>query len=257
MTEISSANRSVTSASLKVIALVCMTLDHIGHVFAIPLLYAQPSLAWLYYLLRTVGRTAFPLYAFMIAEGCRHTKNIRKYLGLMAVFAVVSELPYNLASSASWFDASAQNVYFTLFLGLCACYVVRLLEENGKNILWSVPVAALLCASAFFLETDYSWYGVLFIWLCAVTHKQKNAVRIPVLLFGLLLIARPWQIILNGAATAYINNICMQFFGSLPALLLMLSYNGQRGHLRVHKYFFYAYYPAHLLLFGLIANFLI
>lgn len=246
-------NKAVSSANLKIIALVCMTLDHIGHVFYIPMLTASPVFGLLYTLLRFVGRIAFPLYAFMIAEGCRHTKNIKKYFGLLAIFAVVSEIPFNIAGNATWLDSEAQNVYFTLFLGLAACYVVRILKENGKHILWSVPVAALLCASAYFLSTDYSWYGVLFIWLCAVTQEQKNGVRIPVLLVGLLLIARPWQIIQNDFSVAYIENSCMQFVGSLPALYLLCKYNGERGNLRINKYFFYAYYPAHLLILGLLA----
>ncbi len=248
--------KNITSAHLKIIALVCMTLDHIGHVFALPMLYATPALAWLYYLLRTVGRIAFPLYAFMIAEGCRYTKNIKKYFALLAIFAVASENPFNIANNGEWLNSNAQNVYFTLFLGLAACYVVRIFKENGKHILWSVPVAALLCASAYFLATDYSWYGVLFIWLCAVTQEQKNAVRIPVLVFGLLLIARPWQIVQNDLAFSYIFNSCMQFFGSLPALFLLCSYNGERGNLKINKYFFYAYYPAHLLILGLAASLL-
>lgn len=245
-----------TTSKLKIIALVCMTIDHIGHVFYVPMLYATPSLAWLYYLLRTVGRIAFPLYAFMIAKGCIFTSNIKRYFTLLAVFAVASEIPFNLANNGQLFNANAQNVYFTLFLGLTACYVVRLLQENEKNTLWSAPVTALLCASAYFISSDYSWYGVLFIWLCAVTQEQKNAVRIPVLVFGLLLIARPWQIVQNDFAFAYIENSCMQFFGSLPALFLILQYNGERGNLKINKYFFYAYYPAHLLILGLAASLL-
>ncbi|MBR2412961.1 MAG: hypothetical protein IKB13_00505 [Clostridia bacterium] len=248
--------KAITSAKLKIIALVCMTLDHIGHVFYIPMMSASPAFALLYTLLRFVGRIAFPLYAFMIAEGCRHTKNIKKYFALLAIFAAVSEIPFNIAGNGTVLDSSAQNVYFTLFLGLAACYVVRLLKENGKHILWSAPVAALLCASAYFLSTDYSWYGVLLIWLCAVTQEQKNAVRIPVLLVGLLLIARPWQIIQNDFAFACIDNSCMQLFGSLPALYLICRYNGERGNLRINKYFFYAYYPAHLLILGLLASLL-
>ena len=219
------------------------------------MIYSQSGLVVLYYVLRTVGRIAFPLYAFMVSEGCRYTKNIKKYLGLMAIFAVVSELPYNLAAGGSWQYAQGQNVYFTLFLGLLACYVVRLLEENGKNILWSVPVAALLCASAQVLETDYAWYGVLFVWLCAVTHKLPAKYRAPILIVGLLLIGRPWQIVQSGWSANYIFNSCQQFVGSLPALALLFAYNGRRGALHVHKYFFYAYYPAHLLLLGILARY--
>lgn len=255
MTNNFSAGR-VTSATMKIIALVAMTLDHFAHAFAVQLLYGETPLSSVYFLLRFAGRIAFPLYAFMIAEGCKHTKNIKKYMGLMALFALVSEVPFDLTGSGQWVDWDSQNVYFTLFLGLVACYVVRLLKEQKKNILISVPVAALLCASAYVLGTDYSWYGVLLIWLFAATENTENKIRIPVIVLGLLLIARPWNMILSGFAPAYINNAVMQFAGSLLALPLIIRYNGQRGRLRVNKYFFYAYYPAHLLLFGLAASLL-
>ncbi len=245
-----------TTSKLKIIALVCMTLDHIGHVFSVPMLTASPDFALLYSLLRFVGRLAFPLYAFMIAKGCIFTSNIKRYFTLLAVFAVASEIPFNLANNGQLFNANAQNVYFTLFLGLTACYVVRLLQENEKNTLWSAPVTALLCASAYFISSDYSWYGVLFIWLCAVVKDQKNAIRVPVLVFGLLLIARPWRIVQYNFALPYIDNFCLQFFGSLPTVFLICRYNGKRGPLHINKYFFYAYYPAHLLILGLLAGLL-
>lgn len=238
----------LTSASLKIIALVTMTLDHIGHVFAIPLLYGLHPLPWLYEILRTVGRVAFPLYAFMLAEGCRHTRDVKKYLLRLAAFALVSEIPYNLAGYKNYTAPNGQNVFFTLFLGLCACYVARLLEENNKNALWSAPVAALLSASAYFLSTDYVWYGVLFVWLCYVTHNKNTAVRFAVLTVGLLLIAKPWDVFMHPGVQSYIETCARQFFGSLVALPLLFVYNGQKGQLRMHKYFFYAYYPAHLLL---------
>ena len=243
-----------SSAKLKIIALVCMTLDHIGHVFYIPMMTASPSMGLLYILLRFIGRLAFPLYAFMIAKGCIFTSNIKRYFGLLGFYAVASEIPFNIANKGDLLDSSSQNVYFTLFLGLTACYIVRLLQENKKNVLWSAPIAALLCASAYFLSSDYSWYGVLFIWLCAVVKDSKNAVRIPVLVFGLLLIARPWQIVQHDFALSAIDNSCLQFFGSLPAIYLICRYNGERGNLHINKYFFYAYYPAHLLLLGLLAG---
>lgn len=246
----------VTSAVLKIVALVTMTLDHAGHVFIIPLMYGSHPVPWLYFALRTVGRVAFPLYAFMLSEGCRHTKNIQKYLLRMAVFAAVSEIPFNLACNKTLSYPEGQNVFFTLFLGLCACYVVRLLEENGKSFLWSIPVTALLCASAFVLSTDYAWYGVLFVWLCCVTNKTKPAVRFCILAVGLLLIAKPWEIFLHPGVQGYVTNSLRQFFGSLVAVPLILAYNGQKGKLRMHKYFFYAYYPAHLLLLWLLLQLL-
>lgn len=246
----------VTSATLKIVALVTMTLDHIGHVFAMQLVFGAHPAAWLYYTLRTVGRVAFPLYAFLLSEGCRYTKNIKSYLLRLAVFAAVSEIPYNLASARTLSYPKGQNVFFTLFLGLCACYIVRLLEENNKNILWSIPVTALLCASAWFLATDYAWYGVLFVWLCCVTKKLPAAACFGILAVGLLLIAKPWDIFIHHGAQSYIDNSARQFFGSLVALVLMALYNGQKGKLRMHKYFFYAYYPAHLLILWLLLQLL-
>ncbi len=242
----------ITSAVLKITALVTMTLDHIGHMFAIPLLYVTTPVPMLYYVLRTVGRVAFPLYAFMLSEGCRHTQNVKKYLLRMAVFAAVSEIPFNLVCGKTLSYPEGQNVFFTLFLGLCACYIVRLLEENGKSILWSIPVTALLCASAFVLSTDYAWYGVLFVWLCSVTHKLQPALRCAILAVGLLLIAQPWEVFSHPGVQVYASNCARQFFGSIVALPLILLYNGQKGNLRMHKYFFYAYYPAHLLLLWLL-----
>ena len=249
--------KRITSANLKVIALVCMTIDHFGHTFVYPMVYINPSLADFYYLCRTIGRIAFPLYAFMIAEGCRHTKNIKKYFLQLAIFAAVSELPYNLAYGNTLWNTKSQNVYFTLFLGLAACYVVRLLKESGKNILWSAPIAALLCASGYYLASDYLWYGVLFIWLCAITQDQKIGIRIPLLVLGLIIIAKPWLIVENDFKFSYIYSSCRQLCGSLIALCLILSYNGQRGNLKINKYFFYAYYPAHLLLLAVAADLLL
>ncbi len=247
----------ITGATMKLTALVAMTIDHLAHAFSAQLLYGADACPPAYFLMRFVGRIAFPLYAFMIAEGCKHTKNIKKYMGLMALFAVLSEMPFDFARSGNWVDWSSQNVYFTLFLGLAACYVVRLLREQGKNIFISAPFACMLCLSAMILITDYSWYGVLLIWLFAMTENAKKAVKIPVFVFSLFLIANPWNMVLSGFAPAYVNNAFVQFAGSLFALILIFLYNGQRGSLRISKYFFYAYYPAHLLLFGLAANYIV
>ncbi len=257
MTKLSVAeNKGITGAHLKIIALICMTVDHIGHAFAMDLLLANTSLYALYYILRFIGRTAFPLYAFMIFEGSKYSRNIKKYFLLLGLFAVVSEIPFNLVGNGTWTDLSSQNVYFTLFLGLAACYVVRLLRENDKNIAWSIPVTALLCASAFILQTDYSWYGVLLIWLFAVTEKLPAYAKWLLPVIGLALIGRPWEILLHNASMTYVNNFCLQFIGSLSALFLIYRYNGERGNIHIHKYFFYAYYPAHLLLLFLLSSIL-
>lgn len=254
--------KSVTSATMKVVALVTMTIDHIGFVLVAPLMQTDGQLATgfflLYYCLRTIGRTAFPLYAFMIAEGSRHTRNIYVYMGRLAIFAILSEIPYNFAFDGVFWYPQAQNVFFTLLLGLIACWAARLLEESGKPVLLSVPVAVVMAVCAELLSTDYSWYGVVFVYLCYVSRNLKTALRVLLLTAGLLLIARPWTLFpVAGLAEFLSASQVMQFFGSLLSFFFIFRYRGEQGKLRLHKYFFYAYYPVHLAVLAAIAYFFI
>lgn len=127
--------KPLTSFHLKMIALTCMIIDHIGAT-----VLDGPSFS----ILRWIGRIAFPLYAFMIAEGCRHTKSREKYLLRLGLFALVSELPFDLAF---WYDPrmnysdghspidffSQTNVFFTLFFGVACIHIYETLRiQKGK-----------------------------------------------------------------------------------------------------------------------------
>ena len=198
----------------KLLAMLAMTADHIGAVFF-------PEIP----LLRWIGRLAMPVLCFFIGEGLRHTRSPRRYLLRLTGFALLSELPFDLAfyGGIEW---GHQNVYFTLALGLLALWAIQSRGMEG----WLLALTAALAAEL--LGCDYGMYGVLLILLLDRFHR-----------------ARSEQL----AAAALLN---LAFFGlqtqtlSLIALPLLWLYNGKRG--RDDRRLFYLYYPAHLCVLGIL-----
>ena len=204
----------MTGFQLKLLAILAMTADHIGAVFF-------PEIP----LLRWIGRLAMPVLSFFIGEGLRHTRSPRRYLLRLTGFALLSELPFDLAfyGGIEW---GHQNVYFTLALGLLALWAIQSRGMEG----WLLALTAALAAEL--LGCDYGMYGVLLILLLDRVHR-----------------ARSEQL----AAAALLN---LAFFGlqtqtlSLIALPLLWLYNGKRG--RDDRRLFYLYYPAHLCVLGIL-----
>lgn len=149
----------LTSFHLKLIALVTMVIDHVGYVFlgTIPLL-------------RTIGRAAFPIYAFLIAEGCRRTRDRKRYLLGLGAFAVISELPFDMAFGPIYQGTSLPevdflentNIFYTLFFAAAAIHIFETLRRQP----W--PVQALGAA-----------FGGLGIFLeglvVAFSHQKQTA----------------------------------------------------------------------------------
>lgn len=204
----------MTGFQLKLLAMLAMTADHIGAVFF-------PEIP----LLRWIGRLAMPVLCFFIGEGLRHTRSPRRYLLRLTGFALLSELPFDLAfyGGIEW---GHQNVYFTLALGLLALWAIQSRGMEG----WLLALTAALAAEL--LGCDYGMYGVLLILLLDRFHR-----------------ARSEQL----AGAALLN---LAFFGlqtqnlSLIALPLLWLYNGKRG--RDDRRLFYLYYPAHLCVLGIL-----
>ena len=204
----------MTGFQLKLLAMLAMTADHIGAVFF-------PEIP----LLRWIGRLAMPVLSFFIGEGLRHTRSPRRYLLRLTGFALLSELPFDLAfyGGIEW---GHQNVYFTLALGLLALWAIQSRGMEG----WLLALTAALAAEL--LGCDYGMYGVLLILLLDRFHR-----------------ARSEQL----AGAALLNLV---FFGlqtqtlSLIALPLLWLYSGKRG--RDDRRLFYLYYPAHLCVLGIL-----
>ena len=159
----------ITSNILKLIAVILMLSDHI---WATAMSFGN----WMTY----IGRMAFPIFAFLIAEGFVHTSNFKKYAMRLLGFAIITEIPFNLFYSSRFFNPYHQNVLFTLLLGLLAIYVIDNLKKNhtAKNIGLSVLWLALICIGATIGFVDYGFLGMItvvmfyllrnfpFAWLC-------------------------------------------------------------------------------------------
>lgn len=233
-----------TGNMLKITAVVLMIIDHIGaaliengilHAYdpqrVAEILDTDWGMRWyqLDTVLRTLGRPAFPIFCFLLAEGFVHTRNVKKYVSRMALFALISEVPFDLAIFRTPFEPNAQNVYFTLFIGLLVLVAIRKYENNTV-----IRSAAFLagCGAAILLKTDYDAIGILLI---TAFYLMRSEVKMQTLFCG------------GVAALESSGNYCAGALALIPIRL----YNGKRGKLKL-KYFFYWFYPVHLLLLYLL-----
>lgn len=211
MKQLYHGNWGMNGFTLKWIALVSMAVDHVGMT-----LFPQ------YIMLRIIGRLAFPIYCFLLVEGAVHTSNRKRYLGRLLLFALISEVPFDLAVSGKVFAVQSQNVFFTLALGLGAVFLLEIRGKYPYAILGSVG----LLFAAQFAQTDYGGGGVLII-LLFYLFREKPVVK--------------------AVSFSAANVLCyggLQNYAIL-SLVPILCYNGKRGP--GMKYLFYVFYPAHLL----------
>ena len=254
----------LTGNSLKMIAVMAMVIDHTCKIVLQWLLsnywgvmVDTGKLSWeqfekidyfIRFDLQSIGTIAFPLFCFLLAEGFQHTRNKKRYIGLMLVFALISEIPFDIGFFSSYslmegtfpFYWEYQNVFFTLFLGLLTLVFLERLSckseirtEKIKSVILQVICVAALALVAELIRCDYGMQGILFI---AVFYVCRNQRIYQVLLFLLAYMG----------ATGNQPPLC-----TLLACLLILLYNGKRGKLKL-KYFFYVFYPAHILVLYLI-----
>lgn len=217
----------LTGFQLKMLALVTMFCDHFAVALLVP--RTEPYMA-----LRTIGRLAYPIYAFLLVEGFYHTRSVKRYGVRLAVFALVSEIPFNLVLSGRLWYWHAQNVYFTLAIGLFMIASMDYLIHRGMR--WQAMGAGLLAVgAALLLRTDYDAAGVLVIFFFYLYREEKAAMCIAVSAVLILLIGG------------------LECYGVL-ALIPILLYNGQKGSSRINKFVFYGFYPVHLLLLWLVSR---
>ena len=122
-----------TSESLKIVALICMLIDHAGAT-----LFPQCDI------LRSIGRVSFPLYAFLLAQGCKHTHSMERYLLGLGIFALISEIPYDLAFGNSINFLDQTNIFYTLFLSAACVYIYDSIKKQKTMIQLIVFAVCLL-----------------------------------------------------------------------------------------------------------------
>ena len=203
--------------ALKLIAVTAMILDHVGDNFF-------PDQIWM----RIIGRMALPIFAFCIAEGFSHTRDRRRYLYRMGLFALLSEIPFDLVTSGKVLEFSHQNIMMTFFWAILGLMIYEQVRNRRYGQILGAAVLLLFLVSSLFLGLDYQ---ILAVGLIILYYLLRNKA----------------PLINNLAAMAYhvlLRNVGIYWFGVLGFVPVLL-YNGKRG--RGLKWFFYLFYPLHLL----------
>lgn len=252
----------LTGAVLKNTAYITMLIDHF---FAVVFLnYMQvytvdgrwdPQLEPVYRAGRAVGRISFVLFTFLIVEGFFYTRSRVWFLMRLFLFALLSEIPFDLAMSGAVFDWEGQNVFWTLFLGVLVLTLWDYLSQY-RNVFAAVGRLAVLlagCTAAFLFSMDYRFMGVLLIFVMYWT-REKNA-GVQFMAAGLVMLFGTWgSNLIRYAGTfsaAYLFQFSMREMYGLLAFVFIFLYNGEKGR-QMPKPFYYAFYPVHLLiLFGI------
>ncbi len=204
----------LTNNQLKIIALISMTIDHIG-------VQLFPNVI----ILRIIGRLAFPIFAYMIAEGAKYTKNRKKYLLTISMTALLCQVVYYFAERSL-----DQCILVTFSLSIILIYII-----DRRNIILSFLSIIACFLLTYVVNIDYGFIGIMMsvILYLADTKEKKLIIATTILLFMSL------------------NISGLQRY-SLLSIPLLALYNGKRGKLNL-KYLFYIYYPLHLAVIYLIS----
>lgn len=222
--------KGINGAQLKYIAFTSMFIDHFNKAIITPFLTGTGPMVIITTIFDILGRIAFPIFAFMVVEGFFKTKSQWKYLRNLLIFAVISEIPYDMFQSAEFVNTWSQNILWGLALGLFTIMATDKLKAYiKKRPLWifvSLLLVALSSLGSMLISSDYEYYAIIIIYLYYIFYDK----RLLASGLGYLVIIKEIYAIL-GFAT-------------------VLLYNGEKG--KQNKIFNYLFYPVHLLIFGII-----
>ena len=221
--------KKVNANTLKIIALITMFIDHMGATLVweyMLTLQGDARQDWytVYLVMRKIGRLAFPIYCFFIVEGLEHTRDVKKYMMRLLIFAFVSEIPFDYAFKDG-LTLEYQNVFFTLTIGLFCIWAVREVEErisgNMKQMLLKTFIIVVGTCLGNLLNTDYGGFGVFMIAILYLFRENRLL-----------------QCVAGAAGFSWEITAPVSF-------LLLYFYNGGKGR-KISKYIFYGFYPVHL-----------
>ena len=222
----------MSSFILKMIAIISMFIDHIGYIILGKFSYFN-----------YIGRLAFPIFAFQISEGYSHTKNLKKYIIRLFIFALISQIPFMLFISIIHDDFSL-NVIFTLLFGLIA-----IIAYDKCHKFFGIFICLVLGIAAEKLNCDYGFYGVVITFLFHTCNKNKL-----LLALGFIFSTSIYYAYNIGNYYKYgyeVFNYAFEYYlpyalCTLASIILIVSYNKKKGPDTRHL--LYLFYPLHMLL---------
>ncbi len=226
----------MTGTKLKLLAITTMMIDHVGAVLF-------PQL----FVLRIIGRLAFPIFAFLMVQGFIHTSNRRSYALRLLAFAMISEVPFDLAFFGTPFYMGYQNIFFTLFLGLVGLIIY-------EKVMVKSPFMALgsYILIAYVSEMIHCDYGILGVATFFLAYKYRDNLKQSIITIALLHFV--YGLMGTGILEGRFNLMGGGQGLASMAILPLWFYNGQRGRDFNLKYAFYAFYPIHLTVLAYLAG---
>lgn len=217
------------SFQLKLIAACAMLIDHTAHIFFPYDIY-----------LRCIGRLAFPIFAFMVAIGYSKTRNVKKYIVRMFIFALIAQIPYVYLIGD--FKNIPFNVIFTLLFGLISIYVI----DKG-NPLFAVTIPIALALLAEFGGFDHSAFGVFMVIALYYTKDSKLLRNLSATILILLFTS---TYLFTMGLNSFVWIIILFYLFAIPVINL---YNEKKGISNTFtRWFFYVFYPGHILILVLL-----
>lgn len=246
----------INAQQLKLLAMIFMLIDHIGVTLNTIYRYEVAGIEMVNFMsdayesFRILGRLAFPIFAFLIAEGCAYTRDLKAYRNRLFFFGLLSQLPYQAVTNLTvghfnlW-HYSGGNVLLTFTLGVIAveCYQ-KLLKNPHQRLLWSLAILGTFVIVIFF-QTEYDIVGIGLI-LGIYLLRPKKDTDLDATIMG----SKFLQVIVCGLMTAGYYQLFYPFFSwyTMVATLAVIPlglYNGKPGNRR-GKLSFYLFYPLHL-----------
>lgn len=241
----------LSSFSLHLLAMILMLLDHLGKTILLK-----------YQFLTYIGRLSFPIFAFLITEGLLHTKNLKKYIFRLLIFALLSEIPFNLLVNNTLLYPQHQNILWTFLLSILCITILN--KTKNLTLDFKITFYPFIIISFFLLGmlllTDYYGYGILTVLLFYFTKTKDNISNkkqlfiylIQLLCLYLISLLIGGQLIFSSNLFGLKINFYKQslFILSLPLIWL---YNKKQGLYNNYiKYLYYSFYPLHMLMLWLL-----
>ena len=228
----------MSSFVLKMIAIITMFCDHAGD-----------AIVGYLSILNVIGRMAFPIFAFQLVIGYLNTRDLKKYATRLGLFALISQIPFSLLMYICRADIFTLNIFFTLSLGILALVVYD--KMQNKYLKW-LFIVLIICLGDL-ANVDYGYWGVLlilFIYLFCPSIKNAGLLQDKKALKYFIFITGYFLLCILRYVEYYnllpITWICTLIFFTFLPFIFMLLYNGKKGPSL--KYFFYAFYPLHLII---------